>query len=59
MDAMRYMVMALPNDLRDVSLSSAEDKNRKSVLDRLKLQDSSEFPNDGEGGVYGMGYYDL
>lgn len=59
MDAMRYMVMALPNDLRDVNLSSAADKDRKSILDRLKLQDDYEHPNDGEGGVYGVGYYDL
>ncbi len=59
MDAMRYMVMALPNDLREINDSSAEKNKAQSILDRIKLNNSKDFPNDGEGGVYGLGYYDL
>ena len=59
MDAMRYMVMALPMDLRDVDRYSARDNSKQSILDRIRLNDNKDFPNDGVGGVYGLGYYDL
>ena len=59
MDAMRYLVMALPYDLKEVDIHKAEQNKAQSVLDRIKLYDNNDFPNDGEGGVYGLGYYDL
>lgn len=59
MDAMRYMVMALPMDLRDVSRENIDNNSKQSILDRIKLNDNEDFPNDGVGGVYGLGYYDL
>ncbi len=59
MDAMRYMIMALPDDLRECTLNKKENNTKYSILDRLKLSQSSDFENDGEGGVYGMGYYNM
>ena len=59
MDAMRYMVMALPYDLKDVTLKRAEENKAQSVLDKIKLYENQDFPDDGDGGVYGFGYYDL
>ena len=58
MDAMRYMIMALPNDLRDINLVGAKENSNQTVLDRLKMQTDTS-PSDGTGGVYGFGYYDL
>lgn len=59
MDAMRYMVMALPDDLRECTFNKKENNTKYSILDRLKLSQSSDFEDDGEGGVYGMGYYNM
>lgn len=59
MDAMRYLVMALPYDLKEITTNSASQNKAQSVLDRIKLHDNEDFENDGEGGVYGEGYYNL
>lgn len=59
MDAMRYLVMALPYDLKEINTNSASQNKAQSVLDRIKLHDNEDFENDGEGGVYGEGYYNL
>lgn len=59
MDAMRYMVMALPYDLREVNRSSAADNTKQSILDRIRLTNEAEHPDDGQGNVYGLGYYEL
>lgn len=59
MDAMRYMIMALPDDLRECTFNKKENNTKYSILDRLKLSQSSDFEDDGEGGVYGMGYYNM
>lgn len=57
MDAMRYMVMALPFDIRECSNANTPDSSKQTVLDRIKFQIKSE--EDGVGGVYGLGYYDM
>lgn len=59
MDAMRYLVMALPYDLKEITTDSASQNKAQSVLDKIKLHDNEDFENDGEGGVYGEGYYNL
>lgn len=59
MDAMRYLVMALPYDLKEVDMHKSEQSKAQSILDRIKLNDNNEHPDDGEGGVYGLGYYDM
>lgn len=59
MDAMRYLVMALPYDLKEITTNSVSQNKAQSVLDRIKLHDNEDFENDGEGGVYGEGYYNL
>lgn len=59
MDAMRYLVMALPYDLKEINTNSASQNKTQSILDRIKLHDNDDFENDGEGGVYGEGYYNL
>ena len=58
MDALRYLVMALPFDIRECALTKTPDSNKMTILDRLKLH-SNDSEEDGEGGVYGIGYYDL
>lgn len=58
MDALRYLVMALPFDIKECALTKTPDTNKMTVLDRLKLH-SDDSEEDGEGGVYGLGYYDL
>ena len=59
MDAMRYMVMALPFDLKEVNMVRGADNTKQSILDRIKLVNEENHPEDGQGNVYGMGYYDL
>ena len=59
MDALRYLVMALPFDIRECALTKTPDTNKMTVLDRLKLHNNDDSEEDGEGGVYGLGYYDL
>ena len=60
MDAMRYMVMALPYDLREVDPKKSEDLRTQSILDKIKLNSYKEdFPDDGEGNVFGVGYFDM
>lgn len=58
MDAMRYMIMALPNDLKSINLVDARESSKETVLNRIKMQDNAET-YDGSGGVYGVGYYEL
>lgn len=58
MDAMRYMVMALPYDIKDcasvgVSLNS---QSKETILDRLKRDE--DYDED-DIGVYGLGNFDL
>lgn len=57
MDAMRYMCMALPYDLRDCDVSKSQ-PIKSSILDRLSINNNSldAFNDDG---VYGMGYYNM
>lgn len=57
MDAMRYMVMALPYDIRDCAINDIPNSSKQTILDRIKFVDRSE--DDGVGGVYGLGYYDM
>lgn len=57
MDAMRYMVMALPYDIKTCSINDVPDNSKQTILDRIKFADRSE--EDGIGGVFGLGYYDM
>ena len=59
MDAMRYLVMALPYDLKEVDMHKSEQSKAQSILDRIKLNNDTDHPDDGEGGVYGIDYYDM
>ena len=58
MDALRYLVMALPFDIRECAITQKPDANKQTILDRIKLYDNTP-EDDGEGGVYGLGYYNL
>lgn len=57
MDAMRYLVMALPFDIKECEKVKTPDVNKQTILNRLQLQNQED--EDGAGGVYGLGYYDL
>jgi PBSX family phage terminase large subunit len=61
MDALRYLVMALPNDMKEINLVRANEISKETALSRLKMidDDDSKYPEDGVGGVYGLGYYDM
>lgn len=58
MDAMRYMVMALPYDIKDCASvgSSSNSQSKETILDRLKL---NEDYDEDDTGVYGLGNFDL
>jgi len=57
MDAMRYMVMALPFDIRDVEGAHASgNMSKDTILDRLRL---NEQEVEEDSGVYGLGNFDL
>ena len=56
MDAMRYMVMALPYDIRDCENSGRISDDKASVLDRIKLNAEDEPEANG---VYGLGAFEL
>lgn len=55
MDAMRYMVMGLPFDIKDIA-NEGVNKTKESILDRLKLNETEDSEISG---VYGMGNFDL
>ena len=55
MDAMRYMVMGLPFDIKDIA-NEGVSKTKESILDRLKLNETEDSEVSG---VYGMGNFDL
>ena len=55
MDAMRYMVMGLPFDIKDIA-NEGVSKTKESILDRLKLNETEDSEISG---VYGMGNFDL
>lgn len=57
MDAMRYMVMALPYDIRECASVGANDATKETILDRLKLDDDAVEYEDS--GVYGLGNFEL
>lgn len=58
MDALRYLCMSLPDDLKECYIDRRNDKS--NILDRIKLyQDDEEDFDDGEGGVYGFGMYNM
>lgn len=62
MDALRYTVMGLPVNLEDVYIGTNFKSSDKSTLIN-RLQPDSEMSDfsdtDGDGGVYGLGYYNL
>ena len=58
MDAMRYMVMALPDDIKTIGAYNSETTIKETILDKLSETKDVET-QDGIGGVYGLGYYDL
>ena len=57
MDAMRYMVMALPYDIRECASVGANDATKETILDRLRLNDDAVEYDDS--GVYGLGNFEL
>lgn len=59
MDAMRYMVMALPNNLKEINSLESSEYLKTSILDRLKATNEEWKPVNGEGGVYGLGNFEL
>lgn len=59
MDAMRYMVMALPYNLKEINFAQANENNKQSILDRIRLNSDNALPNDGEGNVFGLGKFDM
>ena len=56
MDAMRYMVMALPYDIRDCDKTGRISDTKESILDRIKLNNEDEAEAEG---VYGLGAFEL
>lgn len=59
MDAMRYMIMALPNNLKEINSLESSEYLKTSILDRLKATNEEWKPVNGEGGVYGLGNFEL
>ena len=56
MDAMRYMVMALPYDIKSCAGGSFTDTDKSTILDRLKR---NEEENEEDTGVFGLGNFEL
>lgn len=60
MDALRYLCMGLPLDLKDCYMSSKLDKNKENILDRLQPDtDVSEYLSDDYGGAFGLNMYNM
>ena len=59
MDAMRYMVMALPYDLRDCASVAPDQTNKDTILDRLKINSTPDEEDEESSGVYGLGNFEL
>lgn len=61
MDALRYMCMGLPMDLRDCYISKQKLINTKeTILDRIKPDTNiDDLLNMNEGGAFGLGAFRL
>ena len=64
MDALRYLCMALPINLRDCYISrSKEVNNKNNLLERLQpdtnIDDFLRGVDDGIGGAFGLGNFDM
>lgn len=58
MDALRYLVMALPYDIKEAGgvTINGSGMSKETILDRIKINDE---PEDDESGVYGLGNFEL